>query len=283
MLNESKNFISEYKDFFVVLLSLCTLLFSIFSYFKTKKEHRYKSNLDNLEILLKNFYSPILINHTTNSPIIIDDKSKSFFFRNSFLFDDHLRVLISELISLEANGSISNKKLSKKYMKTRKYFISLCNLIYKDYSKLYRIEFLSLKNKYFTNHTFRFIASFLDLSCIFFIIIGILSLFIKLKTFIISFLASISFVWFLYRYSLLSSNKNYSPKKHFFYYFPNRKIYFFNEFSTSDAIYKNLFTQKTFLIYKGLPIVHPTKKGTSCNFLSIYILYKELNLNNAYI
>lgn len=277
MLNELKNFISEYKDFFIVLLSLCTLSFSIFSYFKTKKENRYKSNLYNLEILLKNFYSPILINHNTNSPIIIDDKSKIFFFKNSFLFDDHIRLLISELITLEASELLSNKKLSKKYMKTRKYFISLCNLIYKDYSKLYRIEFLSLKSKYFTNHTFRFITSFLDLSCIFIVIIFILFLFIKFKLFILSLLASITFIWFLYRYSLLSSNKSYYPKKHFFYYLPNRKIYFFNEFSTSDAIYKNLFTKKTFLIYKGLPIVHPIKKGTSHNFLSIYKLYKELN------
>ena len=219
MLNELKNFISEYKDFFIVLLSLCTLLFSIFSYFKTKKEHRYKSNLDNLEILLKNFYSPILINHNTNNPIIIDDKTKIFFFKNSFLFDDHIRLLISELITLESNELLSNKKLSKKYIKTRKYFISICNLIYKDYYKLYRIEFLSLKNKYFINHTFRFIISFLDLSCIFIIILFILFLFIKFKAFLISLLASISFLWFIYRSSFLSSNKSYYPKKHLFLLF----------------------------------------------------------------
>ena len=95
MLNEVKNTISNNKDFFIILISLFSLLFSIISYFKNTKDRRYENNINNLELTLKNFYSPILVNYNLNISPLIDDKIKLFFLENSFLFDKNVQLLVN--------------------------------------------------------------------------------------------------------------------------------------------------------------------------------------------
>lgn len=267
------------KDIILMMTSILSLLFSVFIFYKTNKNNKFNENISTVKLLLQNFYSPLLSNHNKNAQILFDEKTLSFINENFFLLHDSIKMVAFEIIKLEKNHETlaTSKFLTKKYDASRKHLIYLSELASRDLSKIYQYEFYSISSKYLAPLRFRFFLSLLDFSSIilFIFIFATFIIYSNLTlSFTIAFIISCSFLWTVYRFYIIASLKNFKniPNK------PNRtlscfNLFNFNCYSEFDAIYTNIFTKKSFLVYKGLP-VDPNSKKLSKFFVDSFSLYK---------
>lgn len=271
------NFIVENKEVFLILTSLSTLLFSIFTFLKNNKDNKLKENILTSKMILQHFYSPLLNNNALNKDLLFDENILKFIYENSFLLDNLIKLLAFEIINLENdfNKTSNNRFLASKYKNTRKYFIDTISLASKDLSRIYKTETFSLSNKYLFPSQIRFIFNLLDtLSFIVFFCFIILTIFyfnqnsnLKITLFPII----LVLIWIIYRFQILSMLKNFK----FIAHKPNKllslfNIYLNNQYSEKDALYINLFTKKTYLVYRGLPI----PKYSNLSFIDFFSIYK---------
>lgn len=272
-MNNTIDYIIENKDVFLILISLLTLLFTIISFFIQNKHNKLKENISNTNLLLQNFYSPLLNNQTLNKEKLFSDDICNFIYKNSFLLDNLISILTFEIIKLESNFSatLNNRFLSSKYKETRKYFIKIISLYYQDLSRIYKLETFSISNKYLFTSNIRFIFNLLDIlsfASFFILFIGILSRFNNIISKLIIIQIFISTIWLIYRFRLLLLFKKFryiahKPKSALF------NIFFNNQYSEFDALYLDLFTKKTYLVFKGLPI-----PNSNPSFKEVFSIFK---------
>ena len=270
-------FIVENKEIFLILTSLSTLIFSIFTFFKNNKNTKLKESILISKMLLQHFYSPLLNNNNLNKDKLFDENTLKFIYENSFLLDNSIKLLAFEIINLENDftKTLNSRFLSSKYKNTRKYFIDVIYLASKDLSRIYKTETFSISNKYLFPSQFRFIFNLLDTLSFIVLLILIISAFFYFNSNniwqIMSFPIILVSLWLIYRFQILSILKNFK----FIAHKPNKlqllfNIYFYNQYSEKDAFYINLFTKKTYLVYKGLPI----PKYSNLSFIDLFSIYK---------
>lgn len=272
--NKIFNLISKNKDVFLIIISALTFIFSIFTFLRKEKKYIVEKNMENILLMLENFYSPLITRK--NEKILFSKDLKDFYFNHTFFIDSNINLLCIELIELEKyiNKFHSNKILMKKYIKTRNYFLKMVQLVYDDLTKIYNLEFFSLRPYYYFSKKFKFIFYFLDsLALVSILISSVLLLFSLSFTTIITLIFFIDTLWIFYRNQILSISKKYIKNSNFiFKIFNFFNIYFYNQISPNDAIYINIFSKKSFYIYKGLPIIHKKNNKDSINLFAIYKL-----------
>lgn len=270
-------FIVENKEIFLILTSLCTLLFSIFTFFKNNKNTKLKESILISKMLLQNFYSPLLNNNNLNKDKLFDENTLEFIYENSFLLDNSIKLLAFEIINLENDftKTLNSRFLSSKYKNTRKYFIDVISLASKDLSRIYKTETFSISNKYLFPSQVRFIFNLLDTLSFIVLLILIISAFFYFNSNSVWQIMTLPIIlvsiWIIYRFQILSILKNFK----FIARKPNKLlslfgIYLHNQYSEKDAIYTNLFTHKTYLVYKGLPI----PKYVNLSLIDLFSIYK---------
>ena len=271
-------FITDNKDLFLIITSLSTLLFSIFTFFKNNKNNRLKENILTNKMLLQHFYSPLLTNYNSNKEVLFDENILKFVYENSFLLNNLIKILTFEIINLENDftKTLNSKFLSSKYKNTKKYFINIISLASNDLSRIYKIENCSFNNKYLFPLQVRFIFNILDiLSFILLITIPLIIFYFNKNNIdiykIIVYPITLILFWIFYRFQILSMLKNFKFVAHK----PNNflllfNIYLQNHYSKKDAIYINLLTKKTYLVYRGLPV----PKYTNLSFIELFSIYK---------
>lgn len=268
------NYIIKNKELFVILISSLTLLFTIVSFFIQNKNNKLKENISNTNLLLQKFYSPILNNHALNKEKLFSDDICNFIYTNSFLLDDLISILAFEILKLESNFSntLNDRFFYSKYKKTREYFISIVNLYSQDLSRIYKLDSFSISNKYLFPSKVRFIFNLLDtliFASLFMITILIILGLSNNITELISFPFVLSSIWLLYRFQILSLLKKFKYVAHK-PQISNFNIFFHNQYSEFDALYINLLTKKTYLVFKGLPI----PKSSNLSLKEAFSIYK---------
>lgn len=264
-------FIVSNKEFFLTLVSIITLLFSIFTFFKNNKDKVNEKKLSNILLILENFYSPIITNK--EKKVLFDENIIKFYHKNSFLLTYELNLLCQELINLEKNinKTLANKKSKDKYLKSREFFLKTSEYLYTDFSNLYLSKTFFINSKYFINNSLlRFLTIVLDYFCLVQLVIIFIIIFVNLSinNIILTFVAIDTF-WITIRYSIVSSARKYihSPKNHIILECFN--LYLANQISPVDATYKKIFSNKKVYIYKGLPIIFNSK-----SFFDLFSLYR---------
>lgn len=226
--NKIFNLISKNKDVFLIIISALTFIFSIFTFLRKEKKYIVEKNMENILLMLENFYSPLITRK--NEKILFSKDLKDFYFNHTFFIDSNINLLCIELIELEKyiNKFHSNKILMKKYIKTRNYFLKMVQLVYDDLTKIYNLEFFSLRPYYYFSKKFKFIFYFLDsLALVSILISSVLLLFSLSFTTIITLIFFIDTLWIFYRNQILSISKKYIKNSNFIFKIFNFLIYIF--------------------------------------------------------